>query len=63
MIGAAARAGDDGARPHVPHDLSQLLNEVAICVQLRANRGGGSGRFPEHLGIGNHDVLSSATKS
>ena len=34
MIGAAARAGDDGARRHVPHDRSELLDEVAIHVQL-----------------------------
>ena len=63
MVGAAARAGDDGARRHISHDLSEPLDEVAICVQLRAHRSRSRSRFPEHAGIGNHGVLSSATKS
>ncbi len=47
----------------LPHHLSELIDEVAVRVQLRANRGRSGGRFPEHAGIGIHGVLSSATKS
>ena len=34
--------------------LPELIDEVAVRVQLRANRGRSGGRFPEHAGIGIH---------
>ena len=49
-----------GASSHAP---LQLLEHAAVHMQLRANRRRSGSRFPEHAGIGIHDVLSSATKS
>ena len=67
MIGAAARAGDDGARCEQPQALAEPLHLLRVREELVAH---GLRRLPgldvhpgRHLARAHEDTLSSATKS